>query len=125
MPFLEVGQTKTGGTFPNDARLMVRFNQAPEDFIGVQFQISINNVKSTQYPYLYAVILAKPGFKLRDKFKDPKIDNLIMENEEADEADVIVIRQFTTQTSGYHTDTKTQEYIVSGCIQAVKDMLVG
>lgn len=125
MPFLEVGQTKAGGTFPNDARLMVRFSKAPEDFIGVQFQISINNVKGTQYPYLYAVILAKPGFKLPERFKDPKIDNLIMENEEADEVDVIVIRQFTTQTSGYHTDTKTQDYILSGCIQAVKGMLAG
>jgi len=125
MPFLEVGQTKAGGTFPNDARLMVRFRNAPEDFIGLQFQISINNVKSTQYPYLYAVLLAKPGFKLSEKFKDPKLNNLIMENEEADEVDVIVIRQFTTQTSGYHTNTATQDYIVSGCIQAVKGMLAG
>ncbi len=125
MPFLEVGQTKAGGTFPNDARLMVRFRNAPEDFIGVQFQISINNVKGTQYPYLYAVILAKTGFKLLEKFMDPKLDNLIMENEEADEVDVIVIRQFTTRTSGYHTDTKTQDYIMTGCIQAVKGLLAG
>lgn len=125
LPYLEIGRAKSGGFFPNDARLMVRFPGAPEDFIGIQFQISINNVKGAQYPYLYAVILAKTGFKLFEKFKDPELPNTVMENEETDEVDVIVIRQFTTRTSGYHTDAPAQDRIVAGCIQAVKKMLAG
>jgi hypothetical protein len=123
MPYLEIGQTKTGGTFPNDARFMIRFKDAPESFIGLQGQISINAVKSTQYPYFYVVIIAKPGFQIFKKFGKPTLKNITIENKETGEVDVIVIRQFTTQTSGYHTNTTTQEAILAAGIKAVKGML--
>jgi len=123
LPYLEIGQTKTGGTFPNDARFMIRFKDAPENFIGLQGQISINAVKSTQYPYFYVVIIAKPDFQVFKKFGKPTLKNITIENKETGEVNVIVIRQFTTQTSGYHTNTATQEAILAAGIKAVKGML--
>jgi hypothetical protein len=123
LPYLEIGKSKTGAAFPNDARMMIRFKDAPDSFIGLQGQVSINSVKSTQYPYFYVVIIAKTGFRLYDKFKDPELKNIITEREEADEVDVIVIRQFTTQTSGYHTNTAAQEAILAAGIKSVKGML--
>lgn len=122
MPYLEIGQAKNG-SFPNDARIMIRFRNAPESFLGIQLQVSINQVKSTAYPYLYAVVTAKTEFKLFEKFPDPKLKNIVMEQEQTKEVDVIVLRQYTTRTSGYHTSTETQDYIVAGSIQAVKQML--
>jgi hypothetical protein len=123
LPYLEIGQSKTSGSFPNDAKVMIRFKDAPDSFIGLQGQVSINSVKSTQYPYFYVVIIAKPEFKLYDKFKDPGLKNIITEREESDEVEVIVIRQFTTQTSGYHTNTAAQEAILAAGIRLVKGML--
>ncbi len=123
LPYLEIGKTKTG-SFPNDTRILIRFRQAPETFIGVQIQISINNVKNTAYPYLYAVVAAKPAFKLYDRFQDPKLKNVVVEKEDTGEVDVLVIRQITTRTSGYHTSTETQDYIIAGVILAAKQMLV-
>jgi len=122
VPYLEVGKTKTG-SFPNDARMLVRFIEAPESFIGVQAQISINNVKSTAYPYFYAVIVAKPDFKLFDKFGSPILKNITIEHKETGGVDVIVIRQTTTKTSGYHTNESVQEYILSNSINLAKSLL--
>jgi hypothetical protein len=53
------------GHYPVDARLMAR--PAREDasgFLGVQVQVSMNNVRGTDYPYLYAVVLGKDAFRL-------------------------------------------------------------
>jgi hypothetical protein len=124
LPYLEIGQTKSGGSFPNDARFMIRFKNAPEDFFGLQGQISINSVKSTQYPYFYVVVIAKPGFRLLEKFGKPDLKNITIENKEAGEVDVVVIRQLTTKTSGYHTNTAMQDYILAGGIRIVKSLLV-
>ena len=121
-PFIEIGKTKTG-SFPHDTRMLVKFIDAPESFIGVQGQISINNVKSTAYPYFYAVIIAKHEFDLFKKFGQPELWNITIENNEDDEVDVVVIRQTTTKTSGYHTDDKVQDYILENSISLAKKML--
>ena len=51
---------------PVGARVFVRFPEGPEDFLGVQFQVSLNDVQGTKYPYLYAVIVAKKSFGLHE-----------------------------------------------------------
>lgn len=121
-PFIEIGKTKTG-SFPHDTRLLVKFIDAPESFIGVQGQISINTVKSSAYPYFYAVIIAKHEFDLFKKFGKPELRNITIENNQDDEVDVVVIRQTTTKTSGYHTDDKVQNYILENSIGLAKKML--
>ena len=123
-PYLEIGQTAKGN-FPGDIRVLLKFNDAPETFIGIQAQISINTVKSTMYPYLYTVIIARPEFALFDKFKSLQVtpDRIAIETKRADNVDVIVIRQTTTKTSGYHTNSEAQQYILSKSIEFVKRML--
>ncbi len=124
VPYLEIGETKDG-SFPNDARVLIRFREATEDFIGLQGQISINTVKSRRYPYFYVVLLARPAFGLIEKFRKVKVslDGLTVENKRAGEVDVIVIRQYTTKTSGYHTNQETQDRILQNGIEIVKKLI--
>jgi hypothetical protein len=120
-PYLRIGQAKEG-TLPNDARVLIKFKDAPSDFIGLQGQISINSVKGRQYPYFYVVLIAKLPFKLFDKFGKHSIDKLVIEQKKTAEVDVIVIRQQTTKTSGYHTDTSIQDYILVNGITLAKSL---
>ncbi|MFV1965020.1 MAG: hypothetical protein ACC628_06325 [Pirellulaceae bacterium] len=46
---------------PIEARAFIRFPDGPEEFLGLQFQVSVNDVQGTKYPYLYAVIVARPS----------------------------------------------------------------
>jgi len=122
IPYLEIGETKDG-TYPNDTRILIKFKDVPEDFIGLQFQISINTVQSKIYPYCYCVIIARPTFGLFKKFKPVNLKGITIENERSDEADVIVIRQTTTKNSGYHTDQNVQDYILLSSIAIAKKIL--
>jgi hypothetical protein len=122
VPYLEVGESKDG-SFPNDARLMVKFRGAPDDFIGLQGQISTNSVKGRLYPYFYIVLIARHGFDMLNKFGKRSFDKLVIERKKTSEVDVIVIRQHTTKTSGYHTNDTVQDYILQTGLQVVSDIL--
>ena len=67
LPMLETPTTDEGGLAPSDARLMIRFLNAPETFLGAQIQISINSVQGKDYPYLYCVLIAKQGSPFFEK----------------------------------------------------------
>lgn len=121
VPYLETGKTKKG-LFPNDARLLIKFKDAPSEFIGLQGQISINTVKSRNYPYFYVVLIAKHEFHLFEKFGSPSLHNMIIEHKKTEEVDVIVIRQRTTKTSGYHTNTGVQDNILVNSIALAKKL---
>ncbi len=122
IPYLEMGET-VNGSFPNDTRLLLRFTGAPKEFIGLQGQISINSVKSRNYPYFYVVVIARPEFNLFGKYKRQTLDKIVVERKKTGEVDVIVIRQKTTKTSGYHTNEATQDYILETGIKVVKEFL--
>lgn len=125
-PMLEIRESKEGkGNVPTDARLLVRIQNAPDSFLGLQVQVSINSVQGHDYPYLYCVLIAKKGqgFLNRDdiikgnkKFLKGEAKKVIFENTTSPDAEVLVIRQFTTETSGYHTDTKNAKSIVDAAI---------
>lgn len=124
IPYLEIGRAGDA-TFPNDARVMVKLKDAPDEFIGLQGQVSINTVKTHDYPYFYVVLLARPGFRLFDRYRGAQIDpgGLTVEEKNAGEVDVIVLRQTTTKTSGYHTDGPMQEYILAQAIKIARALL--
>ncbi|MGQ9535182.1 MAG: hypothetical protein ACUVTF_08140 [bacterium] len=122
IPYLELGETKSG-SFPNDTRLLIKFKDAPADFIGIQFQISINNVQGNVYPYCYSVIIARPSFNLFEKFKPVSLNKITIETEKSSDADVIVIRQTTTKYAGFHTNHSMQDYILSTSIEIAKKIL--
>ncbi len=105
-PMFEMGGEEK--KVPVGARAFVRFPDGPQEFLGVQFQVSLNDVQGTKYPYLYAVLVAKKEFGL---FKDhldgiqasARSENLTIESSTEKDVEVVVIRQPTTKNSGYHT----------------------
>jgi hypothetical protein len=133
LPMLETNDVKTGsktGQIPNDARLMLKFLNAPEYFLGVQVQISINNVQGTDYPYLYCVVLARTKNGLFTKkakevksAQDNAVINLAFEKQKSDDVDVLVIRQFTTKTSGYYTNPSACFKIVETAVNLTRELI--
>jgi hypothetical protein len=99
------------GEIPLDVKLILNSNAAGREFLGLQFQISFNHVEGSDYPYFYCVLVARPAFNLIKRYdrtdptkKAAPYDVMIeVSHEGADNVDVIVIRQQTTKTSGYHT----------------------
>ena len=94
---------------PADFKLLVEFKESPPGFYGVQGQVVINRVQGAGYPYFYACIVARDELQLLDVLKrKPKLPNgVILEQQRKDGVQVIVIRQYTTSTSGYHTKEGT------------------
>jgi len=133
LPMLDTVDAKTDGKIgqiPNDARLMLKFLNAPEYFLGVQVQISINNVQGTDYPYLYCVVLARTKNGLFTK-KSKEVTatqenaaiNLAFEKQKSDDVDVLVIRQFTTQTSGYYTNPSACFKLVETAVNLARELI--
>jgi hypothetical protein len=99
------------------------FQAIPYDFIGLQGQISINSVKGRPYPYFYIVLIAKHSFNLLKKFGKKSFEKLVVERKKTGEVDVVVIRQRTTKTSGYHTNVKVQDYTLETGLKVAKSLL--
>ena len=129
LPMLSTLETNEGKRVPEDARLMLKFLNAPANFLGVQVQLSINNVQGTDYPYLYCVVLAKKEEKLFAKKAKmiestiTSVDNVTSETQVSEDVDVLVIRQFTTKTSGYHTDLNACKNIVNLSVDLTRKLI--
>ena len=115
---------------PVGARAFIAFPEGPENFLGLQFQVSINEVKGTQYPYLYAVLVARHEFAM---LKQPAAleagkragRQLTVETKREKDVDVIVIRRKTTKTSGYHTQPRHIAEIVAASWQTSAALVEG
>ena len=118
---------KEGDRVPLAARVFVRLPDARKDFLGVQFQVALNDVQGTKFPYLYAVIIARHSFGLDSKKvrlnKERGRTKLTVERNRESDVDVIVIRQHTTKKSGYHTKDAAIRDIVRTAWHAVSDMV--
>lgn len=119
VPQLMLGKGKDNKTVPVDARFLVRFVGMPEAFYGLQAQINLNVVQGTSYPYFYCVLVAKPGFGLGSYKKTvTTTSKIICEYQTDANAEVLIIRQKTTKTSGYHTNKKQCEEILKSALIA-------
>lgn len=106
-PALLLSRGRDDKTIPDDVRFSVAFPDSPEGFYGLQAQINLNVVQGASYPYFYCVLAAEPGFGLiKYKEKIQLAKKVICEYQEDSRAEVLVIRQFTTRKSGYHTKEK-------------------
>ncbi|MBI4845811.1 MAG: hypothetical protein HY810_04980 [Candidatus Omnitrophica bacterium] len=126
LPMLATKKAKEGGRVPNDARLLVRFLNAPDYFLGMQVQISINTVQGSDYPYLYCVLIAKKEanfFINKASFLKYPPGNVLFEKTKSADVDVLVIRQLTTKTSGYHTPPGVAAVLVEQTVALVRKML--
>lgn len=129
---------------PVAARVFIRFPDGPEDFLGLQLQVSLNDVQGTKYPYLYAVIVARNSFDLLDthldrirsslseddasssgllRFLGVSDSSFTVEGSSESEVEVIVIRQTTTKKTGYHTDAAACRRIAQAAWQSVTQIL--
>ncbi len=108
---------------PRDARLQVRFDDAPEEFLGVQIQLSINRVGQA-YPYLYCVLLAKQGFGLRERLGGVgRVGKDMLEYSSEEDVEVVVYRQYTTRKTGYHTNYRARMRVISGTFRLARQIL--
>ncbi|MFC1703200.1 hypothetical protein ACFL1E_00255 [Candidatus Omnitrophota bacterium] len=123
LPMLSTQQTKEKGRVPVDARVMIRFVNAPDYFLGMQIQISINSVQGHAYPYLYCVLIAKEEAKLFEKRSDATVNvhkGILCEQTKSEGVDVLVMRQRTTKTSGYHTNLSASTLIVDAALEVAR-----
>ena len=106
VPMLALREGQTG-KYPVDARLMLRpARQDESGFLGVQVQVAMNNVKGTDYPYLYAVVLGKgdfrmPGVSPRQRRNGTEI---VFERDESEGVRFLVVRQHAARQGGWHTE---------------------
>jgi hypothetical protein len=123
-PALMLSRGPDDKTIPNDARFSVMFPDSPEGFYGLQAQINLNVVQGTSFPYFYCVLAAKRGFGLsryREKIKLEK--NILCEYQEDRRAEVLVIRQYTTKKSGYHTKDRQCTAILEIALEGARTIL--
>lgn len=139
-PMLGLRSTEGGKKVPEDARLMVKLVGAPEEFMGLQVQLSINSVKGTDYPYLYCVLIAKKGSLFFDNYaayKAPEDESSmsglfkliglagygpVYEPAPAEDVEVLVIRQRADRNGGYSTDPGQAWKIVSVALDMARGL---
>jgi hypothetical protein len=106
---------------PTDTKIRVQFENTPAEFMGMYGQLSLNSIGESKYPYFYVVLLAKSCFNLKDKFKNFDIGKKdIKEFSFQDDIEILVIRQMTTKTTGYHTSAKDVERVFRNGLNAGK-----
>ena len=117
-PALMLTKGDKGESVPIDARFSIAFPNSPEGFYGLQAQINLNVVQGTSYPYFYCALAAKPGFGLSQYKEKINHGKIVCEYQEDNKAEVLVIRQYTTKQSGYHTKDLERTQILMVALEA-------
>jgi hypothetical protein len=89
---------------PRDVKFKIDIKDHPPSFLGLYGQVVLNEVQGSSFPYFYVVLVARRDSGLRSlyaEFLAPA--EIISEFKCQDDVEVLVIRQKTTKTSGYHT----------------------
>jgi len=111
---------------PKDVKFRISFTDQKSGFLGLYGQVVINKVKDSNYPYFYVVLVAKTGFGLFDvfseKFKLPP--GAVKEYTTEKDVEVLIIRQKTTKTTGYHTKPETRINILNCGLTVAKKAAV-
>lgn len=106
---------------PSDLKLSIHYPEAPAHFLGVQGQIVLNRVQGRPYPYFYAVVLARQGHGLFAAAKKVHLPGgVIRETKTQKDVDVVIVRQQTTKTSGYHTKPEVSCRILRTALEVAR-----
>lgn len=110
---------------PTGAKVLIGWNDAPDWFLGVQSQVVINRVQDKPYPYCYAVLVAREGNGLADfaRSAGEARAELVCEVEEKNGVDIVILRQHTTKTTGYHTAPKLSATILTDAVELARGFL--
>jgi hypothetical protein len=107
-PQMQVARA-SDGEMPTDAKLVFRFDKLGDAFLGLQVQVTLNNVQGKDYPYLYCVLVARPSLGLlampASKYGAPAGIVVEPSRKKPEGLDLVVVRQETTKTEGYHTSS--------------------
>ena len=90
------------------------------DFIGIQVQVAMNNVRGIDYPYLYCVVLVKKERRL--PMVDPRKGDVVFEPGSGDDVRYLVVRQHADNSGGWHTDAASIGLIVTEALRLGKWM---
>jgi hypothetical protein len=121
---IEGKQDDKQGKLPEDAKLMIALKNQPSEFYGVQINCSLNDVGGAKYPYVYAVVLASEEFAYDiSSGQRPKGKNIVFEPSSKDGTLILVLREKTTKTSGYHTNEKRQLEITTAAIEFAETLV--
>lgn len=101
-PYLRLDRDAEGRRIPEDIRLMVEPKRKPEDLVGAQIQVAINDGPNGKVPYMYAVFLARGAGKSWERLSKESFSGFVVERERGAEYSTVVVRQKTSGT-GYHT----------------------
>jgi hypothetical protein len=93
-------------------------------FLGVQVQVAMNNVKGTDYPYLYAVVLGKGDFRFpKARGRESGLGvSLVSEAGESEGVRYEVVRQHADESGGWHTEPAHIRLIVSAALQRAREV---
>jgi hypothetical protein len=111
------------GRYPVDARLMLRPSREDgSGFLGVQVQVAMNNVRGTDYPYLYAVVLGKGEFRLPGVSPRRNVGgvDIVFERGESEGVRFLVVRQHADRRGGWHTEPQHIQAIVAVALQEAR-----
>ena len=109
---------------PCDVKALVMYANAPEGFLGVQVQVSINSVQGTDYPYCYCVIVARPEFTAKRPLALlPPPQKVVIESQSNQGVNIVVIRQETTRNSGYETKPAAAQAIFTYAIAEARRLI--
>jgi hypothetical protein len=122
VPMMLLARENEKQTVPVDVKFQIRYKGLPPDrFYGLQSIVNINLVQGTSYAYFYCVLVAKPGFGLKQYQSKVKESNRVMcEYQEQSEAEVLVIRHPTSKRSGYFTDDDACKEILTATMNAAR-----
>jgi hypothetical protein len=118
-PYFAFKYAVGGKKAPVNCRMMFKLKDAPDDFIGVQAQISINRVQGRPFPYLYCCVIAKRGLGLTNVVTQWN-KKMIMEWEKDGDVDIMVIRQ-ETKGQGYFTKPREQRELVIYALKVAEE----
>jgi hypothetical protein len=102
-PYLRLDKDKEGRQIPEDVRLMAEPRRKPADFLGVQFQVAVNNGPNGPVPYVYAVFLCRGKGPTYEALRRMDFVDYVREPGGDKEYGYVVVRQ-RTERGGYHTD---------------------
>ena len=109
---------------PDDIKLKIEVPDTAPEFLGIYLQVVTNEVKGTEFPYVYCVLVARQGYGLLERTKDYQPPNkVVKETKLENEVEIVILRQHTTKTSGYHTDEAAAYTILRAALELVNDRL--
>lgn len=109
---------------PTDLKLFIRFEDAPEEFLGIQVQMTFNRGPNGEVPYLYCVLLAKDRFAPMAHYSDTRADasNTIETGSDGD-INYLVVRQTASNKGGYETKPSDINRLLDLSMQIAAKML--